>query len=151
MSATAHIEITGLAEMRQRLSADVIRAAVLRGLRKGLRPMASLAAALAPRRSGKLAASIRTTVGNRRGEITGAIVSGVPYGHLVEEGHRIVTGGRVQRAGRFTPVSKIGRFKGSVTGQVAGQHFARTAFETDQAGLTAAVESELQRAVEGTP
>lgn len=149
--STAHIEITGLTEMRQRLSADVIRTAVLRGLRTGLRPVASLAAALAPRRTGALAASVRSSVGNRRGEITGAIISGMPYGHLVEEGHRIVTGGRVQRAGRFTPLSKIGRFKGSITGQVPGQHFARMAFETDQGGVTAAVEAELQRAIEGAP
>jgi hypothetical protein len=146
--STAYIEITGIAELRQRLSADVLRDALLRGLRIGLRPAAAAVRALAPRRSGKLAASIRATVGNRRGEITGAITS-APYGHLVERGHREVTGGRIQRVGRFTPLSKIGRFRGTVVGQVAPHPFARPAVEAHLGELVAAVESSVKQAIEG--
>jgi len=146
--STATIEVTGMAEIRQRLSPANLTRALQRGLRAGLVPAAAAAAALAPRRTGRLASSIRATVGSRRAQAVGAIVTGEPYGHLVEHGHRIVTGGRVQRAGRFTPLSKIGRFRGTVTGQVPPHPFAGPAFLAHEAELVTAIEQSLKATIE---
>src|SRR4029077_12100121 len=116
--------------------------------RRGSSPRGGAPPAPAPPRPGALAASSRATVGTRRGAFTGAIVSCVPYGHLVEHGHREVTGGRVQRAGRFTPLSKLGRFQGTVTGQVPAHPFAGPAFLAHEGELVAAIEQALKAAVE---
>ena len=90
MSAVASVTITGIAEMRMRLTPEAFRTTLVDALRTALAPVASSASALAPHKSGKLAGSIRAAVSTRGGTISAAIVTGVRYGHLVEYGHRMV-------------------------------------------------------------
>ena len=84
MSAIASIEITGIAEIRQRLSPEVFRAALVSAVRAALRPVASGVSAAAPRQSGRLAGSIKAVISTRGQELRAAIVAGTGYGHLVE-------------------------------------------------------------------
>lgn len=130
MSAVASITVTGIADIRARLTPEAFRATLLDALRQALAPVATSASALAPRKSGALAAGIRAVVATRGDTISAAIVTGVRYGHLVEYGHRQVSGGRAARG--FVPLSFRGRFTGRVVGQVPAHPFARPAFAAQQ-------------------
>jgi len=143
MSAVASVTITGIAEMRMRLTPEAFRTTLVDALRTALAPVASSASALAPHKSGKLAGSIRAAVSTRGGTISAAIVTGVRYGHLVEYGHREVVGGRARRAGLF------GNRTGRVIGQVPPHPFAGPAFAAQQGTVAQTIEQHLASAIAG--
>jgi hypothetical protein len=143
MTTVAHITITGIAEIRAKLTPQVFRATLVDALRTALAPVASSASALAPRKTGKLASTIRAAVSTRGGTISAAIVTGVRYGHLVEYGHREVVGGRARRAGLF------GNRTGRVIGQVPPHPFAGPAFTAQQGTVSQTIERRLASAIAG--
>lgn len=145
-----HLEITGLEALRQRLVPGDFRAVLVQAIRSALQPVRSAIAGVAPRgKTGKLASSITTRVGGRGAGIQAAIVAGTGYGHLVEYGHRMVIGGRVQRQtlrsarGALKPQATSGRFAGRVVGQVAPHPFARPTFAAMAGQFSADVEAQL--------
>lgn len=125
------IHISGIAEIRQKLSPQVFRATVLDALRSGLAPVATTASALAPKKSGRLAQGIRAVISTRGGVVSGKIVTGARYGHLVEYGHR-----QVARGGR-------------VVGEVPAHPFARPAFAVQQMAIAQTIERRLVAAIAG--
>lgn len=146
MRSTAHITISGIAEIRAKLTPEVFRKTLVDALRSALTPVASSASALAPHKSGKMAGSIRAVVSTRGGNISAAIVTGARYGHLVEYGHRQVVGGRARKPGL---AGLLGNQTGRVVGQVPPHAFARPAFAAQQGNVTQIIERRLAQAIAG--
>ena len=142
MSAVASIHITGIAEIRAKLTPQAFRTALVSALRAALQPVAQGTSALAPKETGALSRSIRVRVGTRGGALSAAIVTGVKYGHLVEYGHRQVTGGRRKR-GLFSSGS------GREVGIVPPHPFARPAFAAREGQITEIIERRLAAAITG--
>ena len=147
MSAQISIHISGIAEIRKQLSPEVFRTTVLDALRSGLAPVAAAASALAPRKTGRLAQGIRAAVSTRGGAVSGSIVTQVRYGHLVEYGHRQVTGGRLAR--RRSPIFGRSAGPGRQVGTVPPHPFVRPAFATQQPAIAEAIERRLAAAIGG--
>lgn len=90
--------------------------------------------------------------------IVGADYTIAPHEHLVELGHRRVKGGTVarlkpNRAGKYvTPsAAKISRTgKGSVSGDVPGGYYGRTAVETTQGEFEAALWGHIEKEITAT-
>lgn len=149
MSSQVSIHITGIAEIRAKLTPEAFRKTLMGALRAALQPVASATSALAPQRTGAMARTVRVRLGTRGGALSAAIVTGVRYGHLVEYGHRIVTGGRAKPR-RFVPLSQRGRFTGHVGGTVPPHPFARPAFAAQQGTIVETIERRLTAALVGS-
>jgi len=144
----AAVIITGIAEIRAKLSPERLRVVLQEAIAEAVAPIVTEARALAPRKTGRLAGSIRAVVGRRGGAATTAtILSGVGYAHLVEYGHRIVVGGRMARRGAFVPLSRRGRFQGEVIGTVAPHPFVRPAFMAHEAEMTRIIGERIAEAI----
>jgi HK97 gp10 family phage protein len=148
VSAVAILEITGLAAIRERLTPERVRQVILGALRDGMRPVAQAASALAPHRTGTLASKVHAVISDRRGAVSAAIVGGTGYGHLVEFGHRIASGGRLLPRG-FTSLSRRARYRGTVAGVVPPHPFARPAWEAQRDRVTRLIEERLAALVTG--
>ncbi len=77
-----------------------IRAKVEKGaLKEALEPVRIMAQAIlhdkTKEKTGNLAASLKTRTRDRDGKIAGEVVAAAPHAHLVEYGHKIVTGGKL--------------------------------------------------------
>lgn len=146
------ITVSGLEELKRRLDPGALALTIRRVLLTELQPIAAGIAAAAPKRSGKLASSIRARAGGRRDVMASARIVGPGYGHLVESGHRIVTGGRISRAKTFggkLAAAASGRFTGHVTGQVPPHPFAAPVLEAGIPELEARLGQAIARTLGG--
>jgi hypothetical protein len=113
---------------------------------------------LGKKRRGRLhsAGAIGFRVSKFRGgiaHIVGPVYAVAPHGHLVEYGHRIVTGGTTPRVKAIngqkyvgkSPTSKRGRTgKGSVRGSTVALPFGARAFERTKSQMWAIVQQEAE-------
>lgn len=149
----ARVDTTDLEQMLRNLEPAQIERVLIKTFRVALNPTIRAARALAPRRTGKLARSIRVQV-RTRGGLQVAIV-GTPYAHLVEYGHRQVVGGRVIRVGargirRIDGVlrgPRGGRYTGRTVGFVRPVPFTRTALAQTMPEIEMAVTQSIDRSL----
>lgn len=72
---------------------------------------------------------------------------GGQHGHLVEEGHRQVAGGKVARKGKKTDAAK---HAGRVVGTVEGRHYLRKAIQATESQQESAMEAGIAKAIQET-
>ena len=159
MAARFSISISGIKELKQRYSPENFRRAFAQAVVPAFEPArAAIAAAAAvagrPHRKGKspgeLKRHIKIRVGRRGGSSFTVTITGPGYGHLVDAGHNMVTGGKISRArslGGKLANKLSGRFTGSVVGHVAALPFARQAFESQQVAIAHGIEGRLATAL----
>jgi hypothetical protein len=132
------LQIDGIADIRQQLGGDRFTRLIERALVEALAPVRSAIAAAAPKRTGRLARDLRVKT-SRRGGLTGVIAAG-GYGHLVEYGHRIVTGGRLRKS---KSLRALGLSAGRMIGQVPPHPFAVPVAESMLPEVAATIERRL--------
>lgn len=158
ITVQAVVDVSDLDELIEQMSPSELTDLLAKAFTQSLQPAVEGARALAPRRTGKLARSIRVRIRKRAG-LDVSIVGG-PYAHLVEYGHRIVRGGHAPRVGRsLRAVGGVltgprgGRYTGQVDGFVAAHPFARPAFEAAapevERDVAASIEADLAKTQSG--
>ncbi|MGH2406183.1 MAG: HK97 gp10 family phage protein, partial [bacterium] len=129
--------IDGLPELSRKLDAVAWWQHLERIIPRALTPVLVEARARMPRgRTGKLLrGGLETRTERRQGGIQVAVGARVPYGHLVEAGHRLVArgGGRGfapsrRRRAELRSALKARRARGAI-GQVAGRPFLGPAYQ----------------------
>ena len=139
------LDITGLAELKERFDGARVREILLDALRDALEPVRAAIAARAPRRKGTLAGSVRVRIGHRKGPIAASIVSTTGYGHLVEKGHRMV----LHRTRALAPRRRsVLAARGQLVGDRVPAHpFAAPVARAMQDQVAAAVEARVAAAL----
>jgi HK97 gp10 family phage protein len=128
-------DIKKMRHAMNQLPKAVFKRQVRNAVKKAITPMKKRAQQLAPKKSGLLKRSIssKTKTYKNTGNVVG-MIGGGPHAHLVEFGHRIVTGGTAarisgKRRGKSdAATNKANTGKGSVVGFVPGRPFLRPAF-----------------------
>ena len=145
------VQTVGITEMITKLDPQLFRETVKAVGGDAVAPVVEAVAASAPQRSGKLARSVRSETRSRGPDLEVVVGTGVPYGHLVDRGHRLVVGGATTRAttalGRLRAFQS-GRFTGREIGFVPGRHFAEAGLrraEHASGGVVEALETNLQQ------
>jgi hypothetical protein len=129
--------IEGLSAIREKLDPQRFREAIRVVAQDAFAPLVEEARAAAPVRTGKLAASIRVEMRDKGADFEVLLGTGVPYGHLVERGHRIAARGGDVR----TPTPRSDPRVGG--GMVLPRPFAEPAFRANEAAVIDAIERNL--------
>jgi Bacteriophage HK97-gp10, putative tail-component len=148
----ATVDASDLDRLLARMQPAQRERTLIRAFSVALRPVVRDAKAIAPvGKTGKLRRSIRVRVRRRLGlEID--IFVGVPYGYVVEYGHRQVIGGRAPRVGRSYRRrgnvfigAKGGRYAGRVVGFVKPHPYTTIAFAQHAPEVERDVAREIER------
>lgn len=128
--------VSGVPELRRALDADRWWAAIERHAPRALVPVANAMRSAAPKgKTGKLARGFDVRAKRiNQGFIQGVEVdigARVPYGHLIERGHRIIARGPGRKGGKKGALRKALKARRLAGGQgfVSGTFFARTTME----------------------